>query len=386
MATNGHVRKIGDKWYYILEMAKVNGKRQRIQKVGGTTKAEAQDALRAAIKEYETGGQVILTDTSVSDYFDFWFENYVEKRLKYNTQKNYKNIIEKYIKPEIGKYKLKSIGPAKLQELVNRLPEGFGRKLSKHTVEIIFTVLKGAFKRAVFPYQLLSNNPMDYIEMPVFDQRKQQTRDDMKIITMEQYLEILDATPLSNSFHVPLVIAFHTGLRRGEVCGLTWDNISFEDQTITVNKNMIQIKGGFDIGTPKTQSGYRTIGIDDVLADELRSHRKRQLENKFRHGKYYYDSNFVCTKENGEPVTPNSIKWSCSNISKKLGIDFNFHSLRHTHATMLLEDGVKPKVVQERLGHSRISTTMDKYIHVTRKMKNEAVDIFAQRLKKNMHN
>ncbi|WP_446681925.1 N-terminal phage integrase SAM-like domain-containing protein [Enterococcus devriesei] len=132
MATNGHVRKIGDKWYYILEMAKVSGKRQRIQKVGGTTKAKAQDKLREAIKEYENGGQVILTDTSVSDYFDFWFDNYVEKRLKYNNQKNYKNIIEKYIKPEIGKYKLKSIGPKRLQELVNKLPEGFNKKLSKH--------------------------------------------------------------------------------------------------------------------------------------------------------------------------------------------------------------------------------------------------------------
>ena len=191
MATNGHVRKIGDKWYYILEMAKVNGKRQRIQKVGGTTKAEAQEKLKEAIKEYENGGQVILTDISVSDYFDFWFDNYVEKRLKYNTQKNYRNIIEKYIKPEIGKYKLKSIGAKRLQELVNKLPEGFNRKLSKHTVEIIFTVLKGAFKRAVFPYQLITNNPMNYIEMPVFDQRKKQTREDMKIITMDQYNTIL---------------------------------------------------------------------------------------------------------------------------------------------------------------------------------------------------
>ncbi|WP_446681927.1 site-specific integrase [Enterococcus devriesei] len=167
---------------------------------------------------------------------------------------------------------------------------------------------------------------------------------------------------------------------------MTWDNISFEDQTLTVDKNMIQVQAGFEIGTPKTQAGYRTIAIDEILINDLRVHRKRQMENKVRHGKYYYDSNFVCTKENGETVTPNSIKWSSSQVKKKLGINFNFHSLRHTHATMLLEDGVKPKIVQERLGHLRISTTMDKYVHVTKKMKNEAVDIFAQRLKRNMHN
>ncbi|OAQ56286.1 hypothetical protein A6E74_02420 [Enterococcus thailandicus] len=103
-----------------------------------------------------------------------------------------------------------------------------------------------------------------------------------------------------------------------------------------------------------------------------------------KYGKWYHDSNAICTKENGEPVTPNSIKWSASKIKKDLNIEFNFHSLRHTHATMLLEDGVKPKIVQERLGHSRISITMDKYVHVTKKMRNEAVDIFAQRLKRSM--
>ena len=145
---------------------------------------------------------------------------------------------------------------------------------------------------------------------------------------------------------------------------------------------MLQDKHGIQLGTPKTQASFRTIAIDDVLAAELRRARKSQSENKLRYGKFYYDSTFVCTKDNGEPVTPNSIKWHSSRIKKELGIDFNFHYLRHTHATMLLEDGVKPKIVQERLGHSRIATKMDKYVHVTRKMKTEAVDIFAQRLKK----
>lgn len=109
-----------------------------------------------------------------------------------------------------------------------------------------------------------------------------------------------------------------------------------------------------------------------------------QLENRMKYGKWYHDSNAVCTKENGEPVTPNSIKWSASKIKKDLNIAFNFHSLRHTHATMLLEDDVKPKIVQERLGHSRISTTMDKYVHVTKKAKKDTVDIFERMLKDSM--
>lgn len=375
---NGNVRKRGSKWYYSFEAARVNGKRQRIERVGGNTKGEALEALRNALNEYDKGGLIDLSDISVSDYFDYWFKNYVEKNLKYNTQINYKNIIAKYIKPTIGKYKLKSIGPAKLQDLVNELPD---KGLAKHTTEIVVTVMKGAFKKAVYPWMLIKENPMIYVEMPKYDQQLAQTRDDLRIITLEQYFDILAFLGKQNSFYIPFLIGFHTGMRRGEVCGLTWDKVSLSQNTITVDKIMINGKNGIELGTPKTQSSYRTISIDDVLSSELKEHKKRQMENKLLYGKHYTDSNFVCTKTDGDLVTPNSIKWSGENIKKKLGINFGFHSLRHTHATMLLEEGAKDKAVQARLGHSRISTTMDKYAHVTQKMNNETVDLFANKLR-----
>lgn len=103
-----------------------------------------------------------------------------------------------------------------------------------------------------------------------------------------------------------------------------------------------------------------------------------------KYGKWYHDSNAICTKEDGELVTPSSVKSHTRRISKTLSISFNFHSLRHTHATLFLENGAKMKKISERLGHSRISITMDTYSHVTKKMRNEAVDIFAQRLKRSM--
>lgn len=96
------------------------------------------------------------------------------------------------------------------------------------------------------------------------------------------------------------------------------------------------------------------------------------------------DTDFVCVKENGQLVTTNSIKWYTAKLRKQTKVNFNFHSFRHTHATMLLEQGAKPKDIQARLGHSRLSTTMDTYAHVTKKMKKDTVDIFERMLKDSM--
>lgn len=177
------------------------------------------------------------------------------------------------------------------------------------------------------------------------------------------------------------MIAFYTGLRRGEVSGLKWKDIDFEEQTLTVERIIIMKKKSYEIGTPKTQSSYRTIGIGNDLISVLKTHRKRQLENKLFYGQHYTESDYICTKENGQLVTPWSIKWHVEKTRKDTGIDFNFHSFRHTHATLLLEGGAKIKAIQERLGHSRISTTMDTYSHLTKKTKKETVDLFESLMK-----
>lgn len=374
----GYIRKRGNMWYYTIETAKIDGKRNRIERSGGRTKEEALKAMRNAIQEYEKNGDIVnLSNISVYDYFEYWFDNYVMLNLKYNTQINYRNIIDKHIKPIIGTYKLKAVKPAALQGLINtKFKEG----LSKKTIDIIATVLKGGFKKAVYPYQLIKENPMIYVEIPKFDQYNKNTKEDLKIITIEDFKKLLEEVKPENSFYIPMMIAFHTGLRRAEVCGLTWDHINFEDKTLKVEQIMVMKEKEYMLGTPKTQSSYRTIPLGDTIINILKKHNLKQKENKLFYGQHYTETNFVCTKENGEPVTPNSIKWSARHISQKTKIPFNFHSFRHTHATMLLENGAKPKSVQGRLGHSRISTTLDTYSHLTKKLKKEAVDIFEKML------
>ncbi|WIF95167.1 site-specific integrase [Caminicella sporogenes] len=369
----GGVRKRGKKWYYYFDVGVINGKRKKIERVGGNTKKEALEALRKALNEYEKYGMIVEeSEISVADYFDYWYKEYVLINCKYNTQQNYRRIIDNHIKPALGIYKLKSLTPAKLQEFLNKK---YRNGFTKNTLKGFYGVLSGALKMAVYPYQFIKQNPMQYITLPKYDE-KRKDKNDLKIITLDQFKKIIERFPEGSSFYIPLQIGFHTGMRASEVCGLTWDCVDLKNKIIRVEKILIKKGKEWEFGTPKTNSSQREILIGDALTNILKKHRKRQLENKLKYGKYYTNSNFVCTKENGELVTTNTLKYLSRVVNYELGINFNFHSLRHTHATMLLEAGANIKDIQERLGHSKLFTTMDTYSHVTNKMKKDSVDIF----------
>lgn len=229
---------------------------------------------------------------------------------------------------------------------------------------------------AVYPYEFLKTNPSQFVKTPKYDQKEWKDKGDLKIISFNDFKKLQNIVPTHSSYHLAMMISFQTGLRRAEVCGLQWKDIDFEDETLTVERIMIQDGKNWLLGTPKTQSSYRTIQIGPSLVNLLKKAKLRQRENKLFYGQYYEDTEFVCTKENGKPVTLNSIKWYTQKYRKASGVNFNFHSFRHTHATMLLENGAKPKEIQNRLGHSRLATTMDTYAHVTKNMEKETVDIF----------
>ncbi|MCY6371249.1 site-specific integrase [Clostridium ganghwense] len=369
----GGVRKRGSTWYYYFDLGKIDGKRKKIERKGGNTKKEAEAALRKALREYENCGSIVNESSiSTSDYLDYWYKEYVLINCKYNTQLNYKRIIANHIKPILGIYKLKSLTPATLQEFLNKkYINGF----SKNTLSGFYGVLSGALRMAVYPYKLIKENPMQYVTMPKYNQIKKD-KDDLKVITLEQFNKIINRFPQGSSFYIPLQIAFNTGMRASEVCGLTWDCIDFKKKTIKVEKIIIKKEREWVFGTPKTKSSNRSILIGKTLVNILKHHKKHKIKNKLQYGKYYTDSNFVCTKENGQLVSTDSLKYLSRVVNYELGITFNFHSLRHTHATMLLESGANIKDIQHRLGHSQLSTTMDTYSHITDKLKQDSVDKF----------
>lgn len=378
---NGSVRKRGKSWYYRIDLAYIDGERNQIERYGGKTKGEAQEALRKAIFEYETTGDLTTeTNMSVHDYMEYWYQKYVMVNLKLNTQKNYRGILDNHIYPYIKDYRLKSIKAGTIQDLLN---QEFEKGFARQTLGITKGVLNKAFQMAVFPYQFIKQDPTQYAKVPTYDEKEWRDRGDLKIISMEDFKKLSTAVQPSDPYYLPMMISFQTGLRRAEVCGLQWKDINFERGTLTVERIMINDGKKIVIGTPKTKSSYRTILIGNTLLSILKKMKLRQKENRVFYGTRYTDTDFVCVKENGKPVTPNSIKWYTAVLRKKTGVDFNFHSFRHTHATMLLENGAKPKEIQTRLGHSRLSTTMDTYAHVTKKMKQDTVDIFEQMMQSN---
>ncbi|MET1925245.1 site-specific integrase [Enterococcus faecium] len=373
------MRKRGKRWYYYFEDINDDGSRKKVEKVGGDTRPEAEAALRKVLSDIDETGQYFLgTDTRVKQYLDFWMEEYVKLNLKYNTYENYRFTIKNHINGYLGKKKLTDLSPALLQNFINA---EFKKGYSKKTMTITHSVLKNALNMAVYPWGLIKQNPMLYVKIPKYEERPT-TKKDLKIISLEDFDHMLEITPEGHPFYIPLNIGFYTGMRVGEVCGLTWDNVDFSNGTITVEKQMVKNDGEWVYGTPKTSSSNRTIFIGQTLLAILKKHKKQQLENRMKYGKLYIDSNAVCTKEDGELVTPSVVKWNTRRISNALSLSFNFHSLRHTHATLLLENGAKMKEISERLGHSRISITMDTYSHVTDKMRNETVDIM-ENLRKN---
>ena len=232
---------------------------------------------------------------------------------------------------------------------------------------------------AVYPYSLIKENPMLYVSMPKYNTQLINNPDDLKIISLDDYTKILERFPYKSNMYIPLQIAFNTGMRASEVMSLTWDCVDLKNGTIRVEK--ILYRNDFKqwvFGPPKTNSSIRIIKIGTTLLNILKRHAEDQEGNRKKYGQYYikHDFDFVCLKENGELLTVDSLKYLSRVVNYELNIDFKFHSLRHTHATMLLESGANIKDIQARLGHSKLATTMDTYSHVTKKMSEDSVNIF----------
>jgi len=413
-----NTRKRNNKWEYRFEGAKINGKRTQISKGGFRTKKDALAAGTKALAEYNNSGlHFEPTEISVSDYLDYWFDSYCKLNLKYNTQLGYLNIIEKHLKPKFGHYKLKSLSPSTLQEYANILkPQGY----SKSHITGILTVFQSALTYAVEPLKYISQNPMLYVKYPKIERKPRERI----ILTIDEWNRIIDRFRPPSRYYIPLMIGFYTGLRISETFALTWEDIDLDKDVLTVNRQVVKRNFGPDVrkvvdqkehkekrsswyfATPKTKTSERSIKFGSTLHTALKNEKLKQRENELRYGEYYTIHalkkeadekgndmfrilsvqkcieiqlprvDMVCIDENGEYTSTDSFKYCSKVIHKDLQLAFDYHSLRHTHATMLIESGAHAKSVQTRLGHADIQTTLQTYVHDTEKMADQSVDLF----------
>jgi integrase len=380
---NGKKKKPNWEWRFEV---RTGNTRKNFSKAGFRTQAEALEAGTKALAEYNDGGSLFApSEALIGAYMDEWFNKYVEVNLRPKTQDTYKRIIDNHIKPNLGHYKLNSLHPGKIQEFLNNLKEnGYSRR---HIINIHST-LSNALKYAIYPLQYIKTNPAQYVKIPKIEREPRQRI----ILTPENWERIIKRFPFGNKYHIPLVIGYYTGMRIGEVFALTWEDINFETNEIRVSKSMNRLPNKeWAFGEPKTKSSVRTIKIGNSLTSMLKREKVRQNQNALLYGEYYKFHNLignklvpdlhgnvklVCVCEDGSMLTTDSFKYCSRVIHHELEIEFDFHSLRHTHATILVENGAPIKDVQKRLGHEKIETTLQTYVHDTEDMQEASVEIF----------
>lgn len=401
----GSTRKRGKTWSYYFDAATVGGKRKKIEKGGFRTKKEAEAALAKALTEYDGSGMVFEPSTiSVNDYLDFWFRTYGIPNFAENTLSDYRNKIENHLKPQFGAYRLCALQTAAIQDFVNALKQsGYAHSYVKG----ILSVLTSALDYAVEPMRYIKDNPCRYVRIG----KAVNPPRERIILSDENFGRILDRFPAGSRYYVPLLLGWNCGLRISECFALTWDDVDFETGTISVNKQMVSRKIGnatcWALREPKYGS-RREIKFGKTLCQVLRAERKRQTENELKYGEYFtvqalfpftdekgssrmrvaeMQKNLfhlkgserfplICVDENGVMTTPNSFKYCSRIVRHELQIAFDYHSLRHTHATRLIESGANVKAVQQRLGHRNIATTMNTYVHHTDAMAQDTADLF----------
>ncbi len=379
------VEKRGKVWQYSFETARVNGKRKRISKSGFRTKSEATKVGTAAMEEYNRSGVVFKpSNMSYADFFEFWLTEYCELNCKEATVYSYRKKINHLIIPTLGNYKLSALNTVAIQAFINNMVKNH---YSKNTIVCIKGLLTKSLSYAVV-LGFIKSNPAKDVILPSGRNEKISLREHPNSYLPDDVIEkLLNRFPEGSSAYLPILFGHRCGLRLGEVYGLTWDCIDLEKEKITIDKQ-VQYDNVLKIWyfTKPKYNEIRIISLDKAFCQILIRERDRQIKNRAYYGEYYknyYQNNekrisedpsgtyvdFVLRRECGEYINARTQHHLSQVAHRELDIpDFTFHSLRHTHATNLLNNGAPYKYVQERLGHANIDITVSTYQHVTKEL------------------
>jgi integrase len=337
-------------------------KRTQNYKGGFRTKKEAQEYLNKALSEIYEGNYVKPIKLSFGAFIEDWFNLSYKRSVAETTAETRWFYIEKHIIPYFGSTPIQHITTKKLDDFYTyKLEMG----LSAKTVREFHNIMRRAFGQAI-KWSLIKNNPALDASPPTI------TTKEVHPWTKEQtkrFLRLLDKQRFDPIFE----LIIFTGLRRGEALGLKWEDVDFKKGKIRVVRSLARTKDkGLFLKDVKTQSSKRQVSISPFLIKKLQEHKEKQQ-------KYYGELELVFTSLEGTFKDPRNLLRDFNRLTKDAGLPkCTIHDLRHLHATQLMINGINPKVVQERLGHSRVAVTLDLYSHVNEDLQIDAALSFDQ--------
>lgn len=365
-----------DKGYYVevfLGNDPLTNKKIRKTKTFRKLK-DAKDWELNITQSYKNGELDLSKNITVFEYLEYWYDTYVIANTKYNTQKRYRTLLE-CIQSHIGHIVLVKLRTPHVDrfyadlklEMITLKDKTTKRRYRDGTILKVHKLFKQAIDKAV-TWDIVVKNYVNGATAPRDDKKE---IDSWNIKEVNQFLEEIQDTKL----YLPVFIAFHTGLRQGEISALRWENINFKEGYLMVEHNFVEKKGiGLVLEEPKTESSKAKVMMTTDLQAKLEEIRTENKKHKLKTG---INLEYVCSWEDGKPIRPNYISKTFKKYVDKSNLKkITFHGLRHSHATILYSAGANSQEISKRLRHSRVSTTDDIYIHVTEEIKKSTAQIF----------
>jgi integrase len=375
----GHIVKRSQNSYTIvlnLGIDPATGKRKQQWVSVKGTKKEAEKRLAELLHQLDFGTFIKPSKTVLAEFLERWLKDYVWSNLSPRTAEGYEHIIRRHLIPTLGEITLMQLKPEHLQRYyAEKLGGGHSNNpggLSAQTVKHHHTVLHKALQTAV-EWGLLPRNSTDAVRPPHVRRIAMQTWSEDDVTC---FLEAATDSP----YYVLFYTALFTGMRRSELLALRWQDVDLVISQVYVSRSLHVLKGGKVIFTsPKTASGRRTIALPPSALLVLKEHYERRKLERAMLGIPLKDDDLVFSDIKGKPLLPNTISHAWIKLVRRTGLKpIRLHDARHTHASLMLKQGIHPKIVQERLGHSSIQTTIDTYSHVAPGLQQAAAELFDQ--------
>ena len=326
------------------------------------TRRECQEWLKKVIGQIDDGLTYASSTVTLDEFLQSWLES-TKASNRQTTWTQYAQLTRTYVRPHLGKARLKDLRPDQLQSLYNRL---LAAGVGTYTVIKIHTMLHSALEQAV--KMGIANRNVSGGTIPP----KRPTKE-MNILDESQVSQLLVAAH-GTRLEALLHLALSTGMRQMEILGLKWSDLDWVFQTLKVERQLVRPDWGIaHFAQPKTKYGRRTLALGDRTIAVLRNHNEFQNEERKHAGEKWSENGLIFTTKFGTPIHPRNLLRDFKLLLRKTGLPvIRFHDLRHTAASLMLNHGIPVIVVSRRLGHAKPSITLDVYGHLLPSMQAEA--------------